>query len=89
MPSNPVLLSGRWVRLFATLMLCSMLISAAYGQGGRASITGVVTDATGSVVPGATVTMRNVGTGLTAAATTTDIGSYLIPLLPTGPMKRW
>src|SRR5260370_31206588 len=86
MLSNPFSLGGRWVQLFATLTLCSVY-SAAYGQGGRASISGVVTDATGSVVPGATMTMRNVGTGLTASATTTDIGSYLIPLLPSGPYQ--
>ena len=60
MLSNPLTPSGRRVRFLAALTLCSLLISAAYGQGGRASITGVVTDATGSVVPGATVTMRNV-----------------------------
>ena len=36
-----------------------------FAQGGRASITGVVSDSTGAVVPSVTITVTNAGTGLT------------------------
>src|SRR5690242_17963405 len=55
-----------------------------YAQGGRASITGTITDSTGAVVPGAIVTATNTGTSFAGSATTTDIGSFNIPLLPVG-----
>jgi hypothetical protein len=69
---------------FPILLASALLAFDLYGQGGRASITGAVTDATGSVIPGASVVVRNAGTALTASTTTTDIGSYVIPLLPPG-----
>jgi hypothetical protein len=48
-----------------------------WGQGNyRAQLRGVVTDASGAVVPNATVTIRNVGTNISSAARTDDKGSY-------------
>lgn len=48
------------------------------------AIGGVVTDASGAVVPGATVTARNLGTSGTATATTDGNGRYLIGHLQPG-----
>jgi len=59
-------------------------VSAVYGQGGRASITGTLTDSTGAVIPGAVVTATNTGTSFTSNALTSDIGSFNLPLLPVG-----
>ena len=42
----------------------------------RASIQGVVTDPTGAVVPGATVTLRDTSTNQTQTATTSNAGVY-------------
>src|SRR5215510_7224344 len=51
--------------------------------GGAGSIQGVVTDATGAVVPGATVTATNVATGVKTERLTTEAGLYVItPLSP-------
>jgi hypothetical protein len=50
----------------------------------RAGIQGAVTDRTGAVIPGATVTVTNKETGLARTATTTDSGTYSIPGLPPG-----
>jgi hypothetical protein len=69
-----------WLFLAAAALRCGPLL----GQGGRASITGIVTDASGAVVPGASVTATSAGTGQISTAVTTDIGSYVIPLLPVG-----
>ncbi len=51
------------------------------------TISGDVTDGTGAVVPGATVTVQNIGTGDTRTATTTSTGSYRIPDLAIGKYK--
>jgi Carboxypeptidase regulatory-like domain/TonB dependent receptor len=48
------------------------------------AIGGVVTDPSGAVVPGATVTARNLGTSGTATATTDGNGRYLIGHLQPG-----
>lgn len=48
------------------------------------AIGGVVTDSSGGVVPGATVTARNLGTSGTATATTDGNGRYLIGHLQPG-----
>ncbi|HKQ86604.1 MAG TPA: carboxypeptidase regulatory-like domain-containing protein [Candidatus Acidoferrales bacterium] len=47
-------------------------------------ILGTVTDSTGAVVPGATVTLTNIGTGVVQAKTTNGTGDYLFPLLQVG-----
>jgi hypothetical protein len=48
------------------------------------SIVGVVTDRSHAVVPKAKVTATQTGTNFTRVATTTNDGSYTIPLLPVG-----
>ena len=51
------------------------------------SVTGIVTDPSGAVVAGATVTLTNAGTGLQWTTLTTDKGYYSIPLLKTGKYR--
>lgn len=48
------------------------------------NIRGVVTDQTGAVIPGATVTARQVETGLSRATTTDRKGNYVLLELPVG-----
>src|SRR5258707_2978558 len=50
----------------------------------RAVISGVVTDSTGSALAGATVKIKNVGTGVETALTTNASGAYSSPLLILG-----
>src|SRR5207253_5200856 len=47
-------------------------------------ITGTVTDASGALVPGATVTAKNEATGVAYVQTTTEAGLYGFPTLPAG-----
>ena len=70
--------------LFASLLLMLALAPGALGQGITGSITGTVTDATGAIVAGATVTVRNVDTNATRTVTTSDSGSYTVPQLHPG-----
>jgi Carboxypeptidase regulatory-like domain len=51
-----------------------------YGQA-TGSISGTVTDVTGSAVPGAKVTVTAPATGATRSSTTSDSGEYIVPLL--------
>jgi len=50
----------------------------------RGTILGTVTDPTGASVAGATVTVKNLGTGLTRTMSTTEDGGYSAPELPIG-----
>ena len=50
-----------------------------------ASITGVVTDQSGAVIPGVSVTLSNPQTGSTYKAVTNNLGSYAIDQVPPGP----
>src|SRR5258708_5331091 len=56
----------------------------AFGQGVNATITGTVTDPSGSVVSGAAVEAANVDTGALYNAASTNVGNYAIPGLPVG-----
>lgn len=47
-----------------------------FGQGGTGSITGSVTDSSGAVVPGATVTATNQANGFKREVTVTSAGEY-------------
>jgi hypothetical protein len=58
--------------------------SLAFGQVGNGTITGIVTDPAGAVVPGASVEAKNAGTGVVFPAVTTNAGNYTIPDLPVG-----
>ncbi|HLK65541.1 MAG TPA: carboxypeptidase regulatory-like domain-containing protein [Bryobacteraceae bacterium] len=66
--------------------LAAMLFTAAmaYGQVDITSVTGQVTDPTGSAVPGATVIATNSATGAKLSTATSDRGEYTIPAMPAG-----
>jgi hypothetical protein len=74
-----------FIRVCASVLILSCLtLGYASAQVATGDITGRVADPGGAVVPGATVTARNNGTGLTRAATTTSSGDYTITQLPPG-----
>jgi hypothetical protein len=54
------------------------------GQETTATITGVVTDQTGSVLPGTGVIVRSVSQGFVKEAMTSMSGAYTVPFLPVG-----
>jgi hypothetical protein len=57
---------------------------AALGQTTTGDILGTVVDATGAVVTGAKVTVRNLETNVTQETVTSDVGTFRVPLLPAG-----
>jgi hypothetical protein len=55
--------------------------------GGTGSIEGTVTDPSGGIVPGASVTAINVATGVETASKTTNSGFFVLTTLPAGEYR--
>lgn len=74
----------RFCLLFAPLALLLTAFAAHAQLGSDGAILGVVTDPSGAVVAGATVTATNAGTGLRRSATSNDAGIFEVLALPNG-----
>src|SRR5260370_21460304 len=70
------------VALALPLMAASSSLAFGQAQSIHGSIPGIVPDATGSPVAGASVTIRNIDTGYVREVKTDDAGLYLAPALP-------
>jgi hypothetical protein len=74
--------------LLTLTMLVTSLAGSAFAQtANTGSITGIVKDPSGAVVPGATVRAINKGTGVERKTTTSDSGSYELPQLTPGEYR--
>src|ERR1700746_1056810 len=75
---------GVGICVFTTLVVClfSVALSA---QGNFGHIPGTVTDSTGAVIPGATVSVIDKDRGLARTLTTDEAGLYNAPNLIPGP----
>ena len=68
----------------ACLLVLWVSVGSLHAQTTNGSIQGTVSDPNGGAVAGASVTARNLDTGLTQATSTTDAGIYSLPNLPPG-----
>lgn len=68
--------------LLLGLLLAAPDVSAQSASTG--TLTGVVMEVNGGLLPGTSVTVKNVGTGETRRATTFNDGHWTIPVLPVG-----
>jgi hypothetical protein len=76
-----------FLRLFSAGALILVLTSAvAYAQA-TAQLSGRVTDESGGVLPGVSVTVTQTDTGFTRSTVTDDSGTYVLPNLPIGPYR--
>ncbi len=71
-------------RLTGCAVLLFVLGLAASAAAQNAQITGIVKDSSGGIIPGATVTARNVDTGLSRVGVTDGAGEFRLPSLPPG-----
>ncbi len=71
------------MRTLKTLII-GFALTASISWGQDAAIQGVVTDSTGAVIPGATVTVANLDTGIAKSVTANEVGFYTVPLLRQG-----
>ena len=69
-------------KVFLAVAVMVMLVGSALAQSGTSSISGVVSDQSGAVVPGAKVTINNLATGFKRNVTTKNDGSYSFPGIP-------
>src|SRR3989442_15549945 len=76
-------LSARWAT--TVVLLIAFGTSLIFGQGGTATISGVVRDTSGALIPGESITIKHVDSGLTRRVTSSETGNYAAPALPVGP----
>jgi hypothetical protein len=80
-----VQLSGYWRLMLLVIVTMMALTPSLLAQSaGTGALTGTVTDATGAIVPGVTVTLTSTDTNQTRSAITGEDGSYRFALLPPG-----
>src|SRR5271168_5462020 len=77
-------MSGGYMKVRIVLVFVLLAVASLAAQTFRGTILGSVTDAQGAVVAGASVTVKNVGTGLERTTETSVDGSYALPELPIG-----
>lgn len=71
--------------VIALLAVSAAFAVSAFGQGGATgTITGIVTDTSGAVVPGASVLLQNTGTNVKWQTKSDSSGVYLFSNLPVG-----
>jgi len=71
-------------RLLLAVAVVFVSISVAFAQGGNQSLSGIVLDSGGGVIPGATVTAKNNATGQTFEVTSNGAGVFAIPGIAVG-----
>jgi hypothetical protein len=75
---------GRVIMTFRSFAALLLLTSALFSQDFRATLTGQVTDPSGSAIPGAVVKTLNTATNEAREARTTAEGLYTVPYLEPG-----
>jgi len=70
--------------LIIALLLCLSVPLTVSAQSDRGTITGIVTDSTGAVLPKASLAATNMSKGIISKTVTNEEGNYTIPLLPAG-----
>ena len=71
-------------RLAAVALCLALSALTAFGQGGTGTITGIVSDPQGAVVPNAAVAAKNADTGQSYTGATSGTGNFAISQLPPG-----
>ena len=80
-------LSLRFRLLLPPVALTLCLAPAGHAQSNSGSVTGTVKDATGAIIPGATVVIANPGSGYTRTATSDAAGQFRFPNVPFNPYQ--
>src|ERR1022692_1572330 len=78
-----------WIVIGLAMFLCVVtggFATAAYAQF-SSNLQGVVMDSTGAVIPGATVTLTNIDTGVSQLATTGQQGDFRFVSVAPGPYE--
>ncbi len=68
----------------AVALLCLVLSTHTFSQTSNATLGGIISDATGALIPGVTITATNTGTGIVTTVLTNEAGAYQFASLQTG-----
>src|SRR6266705_6095971 len=68
----------------AALVILLAITGVSHAQTFRGGISGRITDPSGAVLPGVTVTATNNATGVSRTTTTSESGDFSLPDLPLG-----
>ena len=72
-------------RIFPSLFVALLLIAGSASAQTLGTITGDVKDASGAIIPGASVTAQNTSTNATREMQSNEAGAYTFAALPPGP----
>jgi hypothetical protein len=70
--------------IVGVILAASLYPASLAAQAVTGTILGTVTDDSGAVLPGVSVTVTNTGTGLVRTAVTNEAGEFTVPSIPTG-----
>src|SRR5580692_11602163 len=73
--------------LLVAILLVSVSLSPLFGQTSNATLGGTVSDTSGALIPGVSVTATNAGTGIVTTVITNEAGAYQFASLQTGTYK--
>ena len=68
----------RAISILAVVLLSSVIV---FGQTNKGGISGTVIDSNGAAVPGATVTVTNLGTNQSTTVTSSESGAFTVSSL--------
>ena len=71
-------------KLVVGVVLCLLSTVQTFSQTSNATLGGTVSDASGALIPGATITATNTGTGIVSTALSNEAGAYQFASLQTG-----
>src|SRR5215475_9645559 len=69
------------------VVVCAVFASSVLAQNVNATLGGTVADSTGAVIPGATVTVTGIDTGVKTTTISNEAGAYQFPSLQAGNYK--
>ena len=75
-----------WLTAVAIVVALLPGVGSAAAQTNTGQISGTVRDSSGGVLPGVTVTVTNVGTGIEWTEVTGPAGTYTVTNLPVGTL---
>ena len=81
-PKTAVFVVFAWI-----LGFCLMVSLPLHAQVSGATVSGTITDATGAVIAGAEISVRNTDTGIVRNTTADSAGFYTVPNLTPGPYE--
>jgi len=72
-------------RLFVLVMALVLVSAQAFGQSTYATVSGTVSDKSGAILPGVSMTATNTATGVVTTVLSNEAGAFNIPSLLPGP----